>query len=186
MAYVTTGQLLAEISDHWRKDPDSNIYKLLDGFNAPFEAVSDNSSIVKNWRDISLAKGTTLDLLGKDRKTYRVGQDDDFYKFLIYMKNLLAKSQGTNTSIANISKTALNANANIKIWQTGTRHIAVTIPISQAGTVEREKIILNSLQQLVALGIWLDKLIWQAETSSQNYYAAIITTNEHYELSTTV
>ena len=64
MAYETTEQLLAEISDYWDKRPQGNVYKLIDAFNAPLEAISDNAYKVERWRALQDAKGTTLDLVG--------------------------------------------------------------------------------------------------------------------------
>ena len=46
------------------------------------------------WRGIQDAEGTTLDLFGKDINTYRPTKDDPPYRFLIYLKNLLARAQG--------------------------------------------------------------------------------------------
>ena len=47
MAYETTDQLIAEISDHWVKDPRGNLYKLIDTYNGGFEHISDMANRVE-------------------------------------------------------------------------------------------------------------------------------------------
>lgn len=98
MAYETTDQLLAEISDYWNKRLGSNLYNLVDSFSSPFEAISDNAEKVERWRALQDAKGTTLDLFGSDIETYRPDSDDENYKFLIHLMELLSRAQGTSHS----------------------------------------------------------------------------------------
>lgn len=185
MTIETTDQLLSEASDHWDKNPGSNLYKLVDSLNAPLELISDDSIKVEQWREINQAEGTTLDLLGKDRQAPRTANDDALYRFLIYIRALLSRAQGTLPSIVNISATAFQTNARfIKIWQTGVRHIDITVPLAyQDSDLKKEKIITANLQQLVALGIWLNRIRWQSQSKSQDYQAATIMASEHYELS---
>lgn len=69
-----------------------------------------------------------------------------------------------------------------RIWQTGVRHIDITIPLAQLPDIGTEKFVLKNLQQLVALGIWLDKIRWTAESDSKLYMGADVTTSETYHL----
>ena len=85
MAYETTDQIVAELSDHWYKQSDGNIYKLFDTYNGHLEKISDCGDKVMQWRGIQDAEGTTLDLFGKDINTYRPTKDDPPYRFLIYL-----------------------------------------------------------------------------------------------------
>ena len=39
---VTTDQLLAEIADYWNKNPDSNLYKLVDIYNSGFNSIAND------------------------------------------------------------------------------------------------------------------------------------------------
>ena len=129
MVYETTDQLLTLPSHHWYKEHDGNLYKLLNVFNGDLERISDSGDKVAKWRGIFDAEGTTLDLFGKDISTYRPTKSDPPYRFLIYLKTLLARAQGTIPSIVKITGEALGTRQGIKIWKTGPpRHIAIQIP----------------------------------------------------------
>lgn len=182
MAYLTTDELIAEVSDHWYKKRDGNLYKLLDIFNAKFRKIEDDSEKIEQWRAVSTAEGTTLDLMGGDRKAYRINDNDNFYRFLIYIRFLLSHANGTAENLKHISKTALQTNQPFKIWKTGVRHIDISVPLDGLGDLKMEKFVLDNLQELVALGIWLDKIRWTADTDTQLYIGSATTVSEHYDL----
>ena len=176
MAY-TTDELIEEVSDHWQKSPDGNFYKLLDTFNQPLEHISMVSDRVADWRQISVAEGTTLDLHGEDRTAYRPTDADDPYRFLIWIKILLSRAQGTVPSIVRIAGTALQNFDGFQVWKTGIRHIAISIPYSYMTDLPTEKFILDNLQRLVAMGIWIDKIVLPAPTKLTGYVGAYTQSN---------
>ena len=170
MAYETTDQLIAEISDHWVKDPRSNMYKLLDTYNTGFEQISDMANKVEKWRAIKDAEGATLDLFGQDLSTSRPTKEDDPYRFLLRLKVLLSRAQGTIPSIFKITSTALGTTQGIKIWKTGPpRHIAIQIPWDYVSELPVEKFLLENLQHMLALGYWLDYIVFRADTPLKLY-----------------
>ena len=164
MAYETTDELLAEISDYWDKQPDSNLYKLMDAFNQPLESISDNADKVERWRALSDANGTTLDLFGSDIETYRPSKDDENYRFIIHLMELLSRAQGTIPSIYKIASNALKDKSHFRIWKTGIRHIGIQIPFDSIKTVQMQKFLLNSLHKMLALGYWIDGIIFHTST----------------------
>ena len=164
MAYETTDELLAEISDYWDKRPDSNMYKLMDAFNQPLESISNNAEKVERWRALSDAKGTALDLFGSDIKTYRPCKDDENYRFVIHLMELLSRAQGTIPSIYKIASNALDDKSNFRIWKTGIRHVGIQIPFDSIKTVQMQKFLLNSLHKMLALGYWIDEIIFRTST----------------------
>ena len=165
MAYETTDQLIDLLSHHWYKRHDGNLYKLLDVYNSHFEYLSDNGEKVERWRAIQNAEGTTLDLFGKDIETYRPTKDDPPYRFLIYLKVLLSRAQGTRPSIVKITSTALGTNQGIKIWNTGIpRHVGIQIPWDYVSQWPIEKFLLNNLQHMLALGYWLDCIVFRSDS----------------------
>lgn len=172
MAYETTEQLLAEISDYWEKRPDSNMYKLIDAFNAPLEAIDTNARKVERWRALKDAKGTTLDLFGADIQTYRPSQDDDDYRFLIHLMELLSRAQGTIPSIYKIASSALDNENYFKIYKTGVRHIGIQIPFDSIKSPQMQKFLLNNLQKMLALGYWIDGIIFRVSTALPLYIGA--------------
>ena len=170
MAYETTDQLIAEISDHWVKDPRGNMYKLLDTYNTGFEQISDMANKVEKWRAIQDAEGATLDLFGQDLSTSRPTKEDDPYRFLLRLKVLLSRAQGTIPSIFKITSTALGTTQGIKIWKTGPpRHIAIQIPWDYVSELPVEKFLLENLQHMLALGYWLDYIVFRADTPLKLY-----------------
>lgn len=165
MAYETTDQLIDLLSHHWYKRHDGNLYKLLDVYNSHFEYLSDNGEKVERWRAIQNAEGTTLDLFGKDIETCRPTKDDPPYRFLIYLKVLLSRAQGTRPSIVKITSTAIGTKEGIKIWNTGIpRHVGIQIPWDYVSQWPIEKFLLNNLQHMLALGYWIDEIIFRTST----------------------
>ena len=170
MAYETTDQLIDLLSHHWYKRHDGNLYKLLDIYNSNLEQISDSGEKVAEWRAIKNAEGTTLDLFGKDIETYRPTKDDPPYRFLIYLKTLLARAQGTIPSIVKITGEALGTRQGLKIWKTGPpRHIAIQIPWDYVSELPVEKFLLENLQHMLALGYWLDYIVFRADTPLKLY-----------------
>lgn len=172
MAYETTDQLIDLLSHHWYKRHDGNLYKLLDVYNNHFEYLSDNGEKVERWRAIQNAEGTTLDLFGKDIETCRPTKDDPPYRFLIYLKVLLSRAQGTRPSIVKITSTAIGTKEGIKIWNTGIpRHVGIQIPWDYVSQWPIEKFLLNNLQHMLALGYWLDVIVFKTTTHLPLYIA---------------
>ena len=165
MAYETTDQLIAEISDHWVKDPRGNMYKLLDTYNNGFEQISDMADKVERWRAIQDAEGTTLDLFGQDINTSRPTKEDDPYRFLIKLKVLLSRAQGTIPSIVHITSTALGTDKGIKIWHTAApRHIGIRLPWDYVNDDYIQRFLVNNLQHMLALGYWLDCIVFRSDS----------------------
>ncbi len=169
MAYETSEQLLAEISDYWYKRPGGNMYKLIDAFNEPLEAISDNAYKVERWRALKDAKGTTLDLFGADIQTYRPSQDDDEYRFIIHIMELLSRAQGTIPSMMKIMSSALETDQGFKAWKTNIRHVGVQIPFDAVKTVRMQKFIIKNLQNMLAMGYWIDEIVFVTKTDLPLY-----------------
>lgn len=174
MAYETTDQLIAEISDHWVKDPRGNMYKLLDTYNNGFEQISDMADKVERWRAIQDAEGSTLDLFGQDINTSRPTKADDPYRFLIRLKILLSRAQGTIPSIVHITSTALGTDKGIKIWHLAEpRHVGIMLPWDYINDDYIQRFLVNNLQHMLALGYWLDVIVFYASTQKQNYLGVV-------------
>lgn len=179
---TSTDELLAEVSQYWANYNGSNLWQLMDVLNKPMTDISTTAKQVENYREINVASGSTLDLFGEDFKASRVNHDDELYRFLIYIKSLVAKSQGTVPSIVNISETALQKKQGVKVFQNGTRHIIIQIPLSKIDSLKTERLILDNLKGLVALGIWLDKISFDTRTDAQQYLGATTTIYEKVKL----
>ena len=179
---TSTDELLAEVSQYWANYNGSNLWQLMDVLNKPMTDISTTAKQVENYREINVASGSTLDLFGEDFKASRVNHDDELYRFLIYIKSLVAKSQGTVPSIVNISETALQKKQGVKVFQNGIRHIIIQIPLSKVDSLKTERLILENLKELVALGIWLDKISFDTRTDALQYLGATTTITEKVNL----
>ena len=179
---TSTDELLAEVSQYWAKYNGSNLWQLMDVLNRPMTNISTTAKQVEDYREINVASGSTLDLFGEDFKASRVNHDDELYRFLIYIKSLVAKSQGTVPSIVNISETALQKKQGVKVFQNGVRHIIIQIPLSKVDSLKTERLILENLKELVALGIWLDKISFDTRTDVLQYLGATTTITEKVKL----
>lgn len=182
MPPTTTDQLLAEISQYWANYNGSNLWNLMDAFNRPITLVSQSAKQVEEWREIKNAKGAALDMIGQDYSAYRTSDDDNIYRFLIYVRFLLSHAQGTTSSIIQITETALQRQSGVKIIQTGPRHIVIKIPFSEVTNLKTEKLMLNNLKQLVAMGFWLDKIAFDSQTDSLDYFGSDVVYSEHIHL----
>lgn len=174
MAYETTDELLAEISDHWVKDHNGNLYKLLDTYNGGFEQISDMANQVEEWRAIQDAEGTTLDLFGQNLSTSRPTQKDDSYRFLLRLKVLLSRAQGTLPSITHITSTALGTTQGTQIWNTDTpRHIGIQLPWDYINDNYIQRFLLANLNHMIPLGYWINAILFDAITQKPNYLGVI-------------
>lgn len=170
MAYETTDELLAEISDHWVKEPNGNLYKLLDTYNGGFEQISDMANQVEEWRAIQDAKGTTLDLFGQNLSTSRPTQKDDSYRFLLRLKVLLSRAQGTLPSITHITSAALGTTQGTQIWNTDTpRHIGIQLPWDYINDNYIQRFLLANLKHMVPLGYWVNAVHFKSTTDLPLY-----------------
>ena len=165
MAYETTDQLIAEVADHWNKKKDTVFYQLLDSYNSMLEKISDENEKIAEWRSIDKAKGTTLDLIGQDYKAYRISDDDETFRFIIFLHILISRAQGTIPSMVKILGTALNAKPEqFKVYKTGLRHIGIEIPWDNVQTLQMQKFIIKNIQNLLAMGYWIDEIIFRTST----------------------
>lgn len=173
MAFETADELISMLSHHWYKEPDGNLYKMLNIYSNDMEQINDSDQKVIEWRAIQNAEGSTLDLFGKDIKTARPTQDDEPYRFLIYLKTLLARAQGTIPSIFKITSTALGTTKGIKIWKTEKpRHVGIMLPWDYVNDDYIQRFLINNLQHMLALGYWLDCIVFRSATSLPLYIGA--------------
>ena len=171
---VTTDQLLAEIADYWNKNPDSNLYKLVDIYNSGFNSIANDLQTVDDWRAVNQAEGSTLDLIGEDEQAYRVTQDDNEYRFWIWIKFLIARAQGTYPSVIKINQSSLGTDESLKILPSDQpHHVNIQLPWDYISSNYMQKFLSKNLQGLLALGNWLDVIVFYAPTQKQNYLGVV-------------
>lgn len=166
----TTDELMAEMSQYWDNLEGSNIYKLVDSFNVPMTGLSQTAQKIEDWRQIKEAEGTTLDLIGEDRKTYRPSDDDDVFRFLLYIQFLLSQAQGTIPSIVKITTTALQMKDGVEVFNTDMpHHIGIRIPMDHIKNQQMQKLVMNKLEDMIGLGYWLDMIVFKSASPLSLY-----------------
>lgn len=169
MALMQTDELLAEASDHWAKAPDSNFYKLFDCMVTPLDRLSDNSDKVIDWRDITKASGATLDMIGHDKEVPRVDDDDEFYRWLLKMKEMVFVNDPTIDNIERIV-TSVFGTSNFELeTDPGKNGVKITLPASVLPQdLNKRAILLDYIQSLPAAGFGIT-LAFMSQTNTVVY-----------------
>jgi len=83
------------LTDNYRKDEDSNNFKLLELDHRENQEICDALRLIEAWRDMDNACGFTLDKIGKNVLELRQGRDDPEYRKAIKIKIRGNLSAGT-------------------------------------------------------------------------------------------
>lgn len=105
---ITTQDILRRLTDVYKKDPNSNIGKLICILAGQLTALEDTQSRIRTWRDIDQAKGTTLSRIGENVVQPRGVATDEVYRILIKSKIARNLSKGDINTIISVLATALN------------------------------------------------------------------------------
>lgn len=76
----------SRFTEVYNKQPDSNIGKLISILYQPLQHIENTLDTIQNWRDINLAKGTTLDRIGENIVQPRGAATDEVYRILLKSK----------------------------------------------------------------------------------------------------
>jgi len=83
------------LTDNYKKDVDSNNYKILDLGHQEHKDIMDNLRLIETWRNIDKAEGFTLDKIGKNVLELRNNRGDQEYRKAIKIKIRGNLSAGT-------------------------------------------------------------------------------------------
>lgn len=87
------------LTDAYKKNPDSNVYKLANIATLHIKENEDTLTTVESWRDIDQAEGIVLDDMGRDVQQNRGLANDDVYRVLIKAKIMRNLSDGSIDTI---------------------------------------------------------------------------------------
>lgn len=169
-------------TDHFRKDPESNTYKLMQLFSSELELLKETNDRILDWRDIDQAEGAALDLIGRNLNQPRGGANDEKYRILLKTKVARNLANGTiNNFIHAVAYTLGVPKSEVKVkemWEDGfPATLAINlIPLDKiisAGftSVEFEQL----LETLVAAGVQLVRL---ASFKTNTHIASALVTGE--------
>ncbi|KEQ22885.1 hypothetical protein [Paenibacillus tyrfis] len=105
---ITRSDILKRLTDVFTKDPNSNIGKLISIMADQFRALEESQNRTREWRNIDLAEGTTLDHVGQNVVQPRGAARDEVYRILIKSKIARNLSTGDINTIIRVLSTALN------------------------------------------------------------------------------
>jgi hypothetical protein len=113
---ITVQDMLRRLTDVFRKDPESNIGKLMAILADQLAKLEQTVQRVEEWRDIDKAEGTTLDRIGENVAQHRGATTDEIYRILIKSKIARNLSKGDINTIITVLSTALDTDpSEIKI-----------------------------------------------------------------------
>lgn len=78
--------MLGRFSDVFNKDPNSNLGRLLSILHGQMKELDEALKIIRDWRAIDKAQGTTLDRIGLNVAQPRGAAADEVYRVLIQSK----------------------------------------------------------------------------------------------------
>ena len=105
----SSNKVVSRFVDYFDKRPNSNISKLMSIFSESYQEAADTIYLVRNWKSIDEAEGTTLDLIGTNVGLSRGSADDARYRILLKAKIARNVSDGTTGSIVRVLSTILSA-----------------------------------------------------------------------------
>lgn len=185
MSIMQTDELLAEASDHWAKAGDSNLYNLFDCLTAPLNIASDNAEQVVDWRDITKAEGSTLDMIGEDKSVARVDSDDEFYRWLLKLRAMVFVNDPTIDNIERIVQAVFETkNYNLEV-KPGNQ-VLITLPASVLPqNLSKRAILLEYIQSLPAAGFGIT-LHFMSESNTIAYVSVgqVVRTSAYAESDT--
>ena len=101
-------KMLEMIPDAFAKTKDSNFGKVFVILSDELEKARQVAEKIESWRDIDLATGKTLDLIGKDYEQHRGRDGDSLYRFMIKSKIEQSQSNGTFDELINVICRTIN------------------------------------------------------------------------------
>lgn len=167
-------------TDHFRKDPESNTYKLMQLFSDELELIKVTNDRILEWRDIDQAEGATLDLIGRNVIQPRYGVSDERYRIILKSKVAKNLANGTINNFIRGVAYALDIPPEevrvVEMWAKEGYPATLALDvipwdkIKRAGftTQEFEEL----LQSLVAAGVTLDRIVRLHNTTTIHIGAA--------------
>jgi hypothetical protein len=160
---ITVQDMLRRLTDVFRKDPDSNIGKLMSIMAEQLQKLEQTVQRVEEWRDIEMAQGTTLDRIGENVAQHRGAATDEIYRILIKSKIARNLSKGDINTIISVLSTALNTDpSEIKIEELYSDPVApepaaislIQLPIERINAVGMDPVqFAQIVQRTVAAGV---------------------------------
>lgn len=155
--------LVGLFTDHFRKDPESNTYKLMRLFSGELQTLKATNDRILEWRDIDAAEGKTLDLIGQNINQPRGRANDARYRIMLKTKIARNLSDGTINGLIKSISYVLQVDKSLiqigELWRVLNEPAAIAVEeipldkISNAGLTSDE--FETILQSFVSAGVRL-------------------------------
>jgi hypothetical protein len=106
MSFFT--DMLKRLTDRYKKDPNSNIGKIIKIVADELEEIQSTLERIEEWKDVENAEGVALDDLGSNVGQPRGAATDEIYRILLRSKVARNFSDGTIDTIIRVLSLALN------------------------------------------------------------------------------
>ncbi|NNV04650.1 hypothetical protein [Brevibacillus sp. MCWH] len=107
MSFFT--DMLSRLTDVYRKDPQSNIGKVIKILTDELDLLKTTFDRIEEWRDVEKAEGAVLDDSGMNVGQPRGAATDEIYRILLRSKVARNFSDGTIDTIIRVISIAVNA-----------------------------------------------------------------------------
>lgn len=102
--------MLSRLTWNYRKDEDSNIYKLFATLAPEIEHLKEAFEKIESWGGIENAEGTTLDLIGEDVRQERLSMSDEQYRQRLRFRAAVNRSDADINSVNTAMRAIAGAN----------------------------------------------------------------------------
>lgn len=178
------------LTDNYKKEKNSNNYKILDLSHSQHIKLMDNVRLVELWRDMDNAEGITLDRIGRNVLELREGRNDIDYRKAIRIKIRGNLSAGTIEDINTLAQILFEESFDTlreTWWQELFKFEPAAIELSILNTNQTEQQLQNNIDFLDTIaragGVRLIPHTVFTELFTRYFYHAghvIETINEHF------
>ncbi|KZE66998.1 hypothetical protein AWM68_19855 [Fictibacillus phosphorivorans] len=152
--------IIRKLPDLFTKKSDSNVGKMVLLLSEQIDTLNVTFSKIESWRDINLAEGSTLDMIGENSGQRRGQATDEIMRVLIKARIARNSSDGTFNSVIYALARSINADpTKIKIRALYEENDPAAVVIEGVPLAELNKVGMTAVQfgyiaqKVVAAGI---------------------------------
>lgn len=156
--------MLSRLTWNYRKDEDSNIYKLFATLAPEIEHLKEVFEKIESWGGIENAEGSTLDLIGEDVRQERLGMNDEQYRQRLRFRTVLNRSDADINSV-NIAMRAIAGANFVRLYEAEKKepYLEPAAVIAQIQKLYPE-MPFQEMENILAAGV---RLLWAIHREEQ-------------------
>lgn len=146
-------QLVSLFTDHFRKDEESNTYKLMQLFSDELQLLEETNNRIIEWRNIDNAEGKQLDLIGQNVVQPRGTATDEVYRIMLKTKIARNLADGTLngliTAIAYVLGVEKQRVKVVELWELLNEPAAMAIEEIPLQTIHDANITTDQFEEIL-------------------------------------